>query len=292
MEQNHQHGSHERRPAPRKKRSRRRIGVTILKVLGTLVVMGCLTVGMFAWIFMQYVNNTLAPQLTVDLSSFTMNQTSVVYYQDDETGEWVELQKLMGVENRTLVTYDQIPEDLITALVCIEDQRFWEHNGVDWKRTLGAVVNMFFSMRDTFGGSTITQQTVKNVTGENEGTVKRKITEIFRALELEKNYKKEEILETYLNLVFFGNRAYGVQAAAETYFGKDVGDLSLAECAMIVGLTNNPSKYNPLGKDWQQEAARERQLTVLSEMLKQGKIDQATYDAAMNEYLILVGTPE
>ena len=263
MEQNNQRGgAPERRPQThgaagkkRRRQSGRRVAAAILKVLGTLVVMGCLTVGMFAWIFMQYVNNTLAPELHVSLDDFTMAQTSVVYYQDGETGQWRELQQLAGVENRTLVTYEQIPDHMIKALVAIEDQRFWEHHGVDWKRTLGAVVNMFFGMRDTFGGSTITQQTVKNVTGENEGTVKRKITEIFRALELEKNYEKEDILETYLNLVFFGNRAYGVQAAAETYFGKNVEDLTLAESAMIVGLTNNPSRYNPLGEDWQKEAA-------------------------------------
>ncbi len=278
----------------RSKRGRRglRIFTTILKVLGTLAVMGCLTVGMFLWIFMQYVQNTLAPELKVDMGAFTMQQTSVVYYQDRSTGEWKELQRLMGTENRTLVTFDQLPDHLVEALVCIEDTRFWQHHGVDWKRTGGAVLNMFFSMKDTFGGSTITQQTIKNLTGENEGTVKRKITEIFRALELENNYKKEEILETYLNLVYFGNHAYGVQAAADTYFGKDVSELTLAESAMIVGLTKNPSKYNPLGADWQKEAARNRQVDVLWTMKESGSIGESQYERAKNEELIFVGTPE
>lgn len=131
------------------------------------------------------------------------------------------------------------------ALVAIEDKRFYEHKGVDWYRTAGAFVEMFARMENSYGGSTITQQLIKNLTGNDQVTIQRKLTEIFGALELEKKYDKEEILEWYLNAVYFGESCYGVQAAAETYFGKDVSQLSLAECAAIVGITNKPTYYDP-----------------------------------------------
>src|SRR5699024_4115876 len=136
-----------------------------------------------------------------------------------------------GDEKRIWLDYEEIPEYAINAAIAIEDQRFREHHGVDWKRTGGAVIYMFFGMDNTFGGSTITQQVVKNITGDNQNTVKRKITEIFRALELEKNYTKEQIMETYLNKVTFGGQVYGLGAAARTYFNKDAKDLTLAQCA-------------------------------------------------------------
>ena len=130
-------------------------------------------------------------------------------------------------------------------MVAVEDKRFWEHNGVDWYRTAGAFVNMFIGMRNTFGGSTLTQQLVKNITDYDDVTVKRKILEIFTALELEKNYSKEDIITYYLNEIFLGQGCYGVQSASQMYFGKDVSELSLAECASLAGITNNPSLYSP-----------------------------------------------
>jgi penicillin-binding protein 1A len=126
------------------------------------------------------------------------------------------------------------------ATVAIEDKRFYKHKGVDWYRTVGAFANMFLSMKNDFGGSTITQQLIKGLTGDDQITVQRKILEIFRALEFEKTYTKEEILEWYLNVAYFGEGSYGVGAAANTYFGKNVSDLNLAECAAIIGITNNP----------------------------------------------------
>ena len=196
----------------RSKRGRRglRIFTTILKVLGTLAVMGCLTVGMFLWIFMQYVQNTLAPELKVDMGAFTMQQTSVVYYQDRSTGEWKELQRLMGTENRELITYEQIPEDLINAFIAIEDKRFLTHNGVDWKRTAAGLLYMLTGRRIQ-GGSTITQQLIKNVTDYDDVTVNRKIWEIFTALDLENNYDKKDILTLYMNQIWMGNGCRGVQ---------------------------------------------------------------------------------
>ncbi|MBQ9980375.1 MAG: PBP1A family penicillin-binding protein, partial [Oscillospiraceae bacterium] len=189
-------------------------------------------------------------------------------------------------ENRIIVSYDQIPKHLRDAAVAIEDKRFYSHQGVDWYRTVAAVFNMFLSMDDTFGGSTITQQLIKNTTGEDQVTVKRKLVEIFQALELEKKYTKKQILESYLNTIYFGQKCYGVQTAANMYYGKDVSELSLAESAALIGITNNPSLYDPYISDASRERNKSRQEDILYEMLKQGKITQAEYDEAVDEELV------
>ena len=189
----------------------------------------------------------------------------------------MELTKLHGVENRTLVSIDEIPQHVRDALISIEDERFESHHGVDWKSTAKAILGKLTGT-STRGGSTITQQVVKNMTGDNEVTIKRKVTEIFRALRLEKNYSKDEILETYLNLVYFGNGCSGIEAAAEGYFGKTVGELSIAEAASIVGITQFPYKYDPSRGDWYREQNKERQLTVLYKMHELGKISDEEYE--------------
>ena len=147
---------------------------------------------------------------------------------------------------------------------------------------------MFIGMRDTFGGSTITQQLLKNMTGDDDGTVNRKVREIFRALEFEKNYSKKDILELYLNYIYLGKNCYGVQTAAQFYFGKDVSELSTAECACLIAITNNPSKYGPYslakvanseGELWDSKQWNKyRQEVILGQMLEQGKISQEEYD--------------
>ena len=152
------------------------------------------------------------------------------------------------------------------AAVAIEDKRFYKHKGVDWYRTTGAFINMFLSMKNDFGGSTITQQLIKNLTKQDDITVQRKLLEIFQALEFEKSYDKEEIMEWYLNIVYFGEGCNGVYTAAETYFGKEPKDLTLAECASIIGITNNPSKYDPFIS---RENNKARQETILKQMYEQ-----------------------
>ena len=156
---------------------------------------------------------------------------------------------------------------------------------MDWHGTVRAVFRTL-TKGNTQGGSTITQQLIKNVTGNNENTVKRKVTEVYRALALEKDYSKDEILEMYLNTIYLGNQCYGVQTASRTYFHKDVSELTLAECACLISITNNPSQYDPLRSDWTREQNRNRQLDVLDAMLAQEKIDQATYDAAKAEEVV------
>ena len=258
-------------------------GGTAKKVIGTILAIGLTTCLMFFAIFMIYVNTSL--DLDVDISAYTLKQSSTVYYQDKASGEWVELTKLHGVENRTLVSIDEIPKHVRDALISIEDERFESHHGVDWKSTAKAIVGKLTGT-STRGGSTITQQVIKNTTGDNEVTIKRKVTEIFRALRLEKNYSKDEILETYFNKVYFGNGCYGIEAAAENYFGKTVGELSVAEAASIVGITQFPYKYDPARGDWYREQNKERQLTVLYKMHELGKISDEAYEQAKVEPLV------
>lgn len=267
--------SGDRQPRQRKstgKGTGRRVGF----IVGTVFLIGLCTTLMIAGIFMTYVKTTLVPTLEVRAEDYTMNLSSRIYYQDKETGEWVEYETLYGTENRIWADIEDMPDALWQAAVAIEDHRFFEHNGVDWRRTIGATVNMFIGMKDTFGGSTITQQLLKNMTGDNSGTVNRKVREIFRALEFEKNYTKEQILELYLNTIYLGKGCYGVQTAANYYFGKDVSELSVAECACLIAITNNPYQYGPMSTlvitrdDGTQVTARElnkeRQEQILDRM--------------------------
>ena len=274
---------------PRRKGGAGRVILGILKVIGTLILIGCTTGAILACFAATYIKTVIIPQDYVDASAYSMNLSSTIYYTDPSTGEAKELRTLHGEENRVKVDYEEIPEDLVNALVAIEDQRFWKHQGVDWRRTGGAFLNMFLGMKDTYGGSTITQQLIKNMTQNDDVTVKRKILEIFRALEFERNYSKEEILEMYLNYIYLGESCYGVGTASLTYFGKPVSELSLAQCASLIGITNNPSRYDPYISDYTLEQNKLRQEIILNEMLEQGYITQAEHDAAVAEELVFVG---
>lgn len=251
-----------------------------LKIILTAILILLTTMLLFVCIFAFYVKTTLVDELDVSLDDFSLSESSTVY----DAGGNV-LATLSGGENRIWVDYEDIPEDLEHALVAIEDKRFYTHKGVDWYRTVGAVFNMFLSMDDTFGGSTITQQLIKNLTQQDDITVQRKLLEIFQALDFEKKYDKEEILEWYLNAVYFGEGCYGVQTAAQTYFGKDAKDLTVAEAASIVGITNLPTYYDPF---YSVENNKERQENVLREMYKQGYLNKSEYEEAVNQELEFV----
>jgi len=241
------------RPASRpprhfkKKKQGRRVAGIMAGIFGTLLLIGVCTTVMLFVIFMQYVES-LKPVLQVDANDYTMNLSSMIYYRDSDTGAWKELQRVHGTEDRIWVDIQDMPEEMWQAAVAIEDERFFLHEGVDWWRTGGAVVNMFVGMKNTFGGSTITQQTLKNITEDDDPYVNRKVREIFRALEFEKNYTKWEILELYLNNIYLGAGCYGVETAAEYYFGKEVSELNAAECASLIAITNNPSRYGPMNE--------------------------------------------
>ena len=256
------------------------------RIIGTLLLVFVVTLTIFSGIFMAYINSTMRGKVEVYLDEFETKVSTELYNQDPDTGEWVMYQTLyLNSENRIWTDLEDIPKYLQEAAIAIEDKRFEKHHGVDWKGTTRAIVYTLFG-KNVQGGSTITQQLVKNVTGDNEVTVKRKITEIYRALELEKRYEKDEILEAYLNEVFFGQSCYGVVTASRMYFNKDVSDLTLAECASLMGITNNPSMYDPTLSSWTRENNRERQLTILGAMLEQGKISQEEYDAAKAEDIV------
>ncbi len=230
----------------------------------------------------QYYEEDIEPRTGFTLDGVKLNQTSFIYVYDKEVGDYVQTRQLYTSENRVWVNYDEIPEDMINAVVAIEDKRFWEHKGVDWIRTAAAAGTIFLG-GSVQGGSTITQQLIKNLTGENQVTVRRKVTEIFRALKFETNYSKEEILEMYLNTIYLGEGAYGIRSAASVYFDKELSELTPKECACIIGITNNPSLYDPYIFP---EHNEKRTLTILQQMHEQGYIEDADYDRVSDQQLV------
>ena len=269
-----------------RRRPRRRGWRTAGRVIGTILLVFVLTAAIFAGIFSAYINSSMRGRVEVYLDEFETKVSTELYYQEPSSGEWTMYHTLfLDSENRIWADLEQIPKDLQNAVVAIEDKRFYTHKGVDWHGTARAIFSTIFG-GSVQGGSTITQQLVKNVTGDNQNTVKRKVMEIYRAREMEKRYEKDEILEAYLNEVYFGYSCYGVVTASLKYFNKDVSELTLAECASLIAITNNPSLYDPLQTDWGLENNRTRQLLVLGAMLEQGKIDQAAYDAAKEENVV------
>lgn len=226
----------------------------------------------------------------IDVDSLTLNQNSVIVYDDPKTGQETELYKVDSAENREWADIGDIPEDLQKAIISIEDERFMEHKGYDLPRTAKATFvwigrKITGNRGASLGGSTITQQLIKNVTGDNDQTPTRKIKEISRAVALEKQLDKTQILELYLNCIYLSHGCNGVQTAARTYFGKDVKQLDLAECAAIAGITQNPSAYDPIDNP---DKNKERQTVVLGKMLELGYISQDEYEKAINEKLNIV----
>ena len=177
-----------------------------------------------------------------------------------------------SVENRLPVTINKIPKDLQNAFIAAEDTRFYQHSGIDPRGILRAIWSNMTDRGISEGGSTITQQLARNALLSQEQTIKRKIQEAFLSLQIERQYSKNEILEMYMNQIYFGQGAYGVQTAAQIYFGKNVEDLNLAECAMIAGIPKSPNYYSPASN---LKAAKERQSIVLDQMVKYGYINSA-----------------
>ena len=286
---------------PRKHRNKkRRFGVVgmILKALGTLILVGLCTGALLCCFAAVYINEVIIPEADLSLDDIPLGEDSIMYYQDKESGRYVEMTSLLNITSTIWVDLEEMPEDLINAAVAIEDHRFWTHPGIDWRRTGRAVLDMFLG-NDISGGSTITQQLIKNRTGYNETTVKRKITEIVRAIRFTKNNTKEDTIELYLNIIPLGSGCEGVGAAALEYFGKPVSQLTLAECAALVRITNNPSKYGPnsfakiaspdgtemwTARQWNKYG----QEVVLGRMLQLGYITQEEHDQAVAQELVFV----
>ena len=257
----------------KKRKKKHPVLFTFFLIFFCIFVAGMLTAISVGGSVLSYVDNFVNGSIAIDLDNYknSQNQTSIMYGYDSEKN-LVELARLHGEENRIWVDYDEMPQNLLNAFVCLEDKRFYEHSGVDFIRTIGVIV---IPERWGQGGSTITQQLIKNLTNDNEATFNRKFNEIIRALNLEKHYSKKEILEAYLNTVSLGAGCYGVKTAAETYFGKDVKDLTLLECATLAGITQSPYSKNPYA-DF--EKCMDRKNDCLYYMHREGKISDKQYN--------------
>ena len=284
------------RKARRQQRKAQRRGrpVWLRIILGTLRTIGsafmviCLTSAFVAIALVVFwVSNFDAEAYCPDLSALSQNKRSIIWVQD-ENQQWVPYHNLEG-GNSVWVDMEDIPVNMQNAVIAIEDERFRDHDGVDWKRTAGAMVNLVanraFNLGSTeYGGSTITQQLIKVTTQQNDHSVKRKINEILTASYMESSkYTKDEILEGYLNNVPLTGELIGVGIGARHYFGKELQDLSLAECAVLASITNNPSQYNPYTHP---ENVRQRQQLVLAKMYEIGFITKDEYVQALNEDLV------
>ena len=279
----------------------------LLTVILVLLITGIIVGSVFAIYINNHLDLEIDPSTIVQISN---DSTTRIYYMKYETEEdrvnrngtpvEIEDQRLYGTENAISVSYSQLPKNLINAFVSIEDKRFWDHNGADWLGTINGFLG--FITGGGRGGSTITQQLIKNVTGEDEVTIQRKVQEIFRAINLEKVKSKEEILEAYLNIVFFGNNCYGVQAASNYYFNKDVSELTLTECACLASIVKNPSQFDPKrheddytitvnGEEVLKHGNAWRRWTVLEEMKENGMINETECLKAQDER-IEVYTPD
>ncbi len=231
-----------------------------------------MTVGMYAAVSREIKD--------MNIQSLALNYSSFIYYED-EGGNVQELEQIQGEDNRIWVDSSQIPQVMKDAMVSIEDERFYKHHGVDIKRTAGATAKWVLAKMgigsSSYGGSTITQQVIKNITNEKENKPSRKIKEMMRAVALEKQLTKDEILTMYLNIVFFANNCNGVEAAANTYFNKDALDLTLPEAASIAGITQFPSEFDPFTHP---DKNIEKRNVVLGKMLELGYITQDEYNSA------------
>lgn len=250
--------------AIRKKKIKKIIIMVIIIVIVILAIM--LGISAYNW-----------KQITIDMFA---NKNSVVLDSDGNV-----IAELGSERKKIKVQNEDMPEDLKNAYVSIEDERYYRHHGVDVKRTGSAIINYVIHMgKSSFGGSTITQQLVKNLTGDNSDSVFRKVKEWWKAYLLECYFSKEEILDMYLNVIYVGPNIYGVGAGSQYYFSKDVQELSLAECAFLAGINNSPNSYNPFDDETNNtEKLTNRTITVLDKMLELEYITEEEHNTAVSE---------
>ncbi len=256
----------------------------ILKIVLVLLLCVTFVVGGFgAGMLVGYVTTT-TPVEIADVIQSDSKKTSFVY---DING--APIARLTGSENvdRVEISFVEIKNTYIDeAIIAIEDERFMEHTGIDVKRIASAVLSALFSTGSpSHGGSTITQQTVKLISGQDERSAQRKVQEWYRAMWLEESFTKEEILDLYINSAPMGNNYIGVQAAAQNYFGKDAKELTLPECAFLAGIPKSPSYYNPLRESGKRNAMR-RMRIVLEKMHELQMITDEQYNNALNTELV------
>jgi len=256
-------------PKKRKnKKNKKHLKRAILAILIVALLIGSVMAGAYVG-FLDNSMDLIAEEYNLDF-------TSIIYYVDEKSGQPQELDRVHRNENRVWVDIENVPDNLPNAFIAIEDERFRDHRGVDIKRTFGAFLQWVMG-KDSYGGSTITQQLVKNITGDKDRSPIRKIQEIFRAMNLEKKMSKDQIVEMYMNTIYFGSGCHGVQTAASHYFGKSAKDLTVEECASLAAIVKAPTTYNP---STNYENNKERRNVILNKMEELGFISEDERDAA------------
>ncbi len=236
----------------------------------------------FVTILGDYLQNDILPEANLNLSDLSLDMNSTIFYIDSD-GQIQIQQRIDSAVNRNWANYEDIPEHMIHAAIAIEDHRFYRHQGVDWITTIQACARMFFG-DSSVGGSSITQQLVKNTFGNSSVTVQRKVLEIFQATQMEKNYDKETILEYYLNVIYLGQSRWGVRSAAAAYYGKELEKLNAAECASIIAITNSPTYYDPYQN---KDNNTRRTKVILTAMRDQGWLTEEEYQVEISRELDL-----
>lgn len=310
------------KPVKEKKKKKRRRPL-ILRILGSIFsvvlttflsffLLFCVTGAICAVAAATYIIDYMEKTPSVSIQELTMSYETNVFEKNAD-GEDEIVYHVQNDVMRIPVTLDQIPQHTRDAFVYGEDERYWTHEGVDYKRTIASFANMILQFWNSDqGGSTITQQLVKNITRDNDKSPQRKIREIHRAMQLEKNYSKDEILETYLNYIGFGGAANGIEMAARKYFGKHVEELTIAESACLAAIPQSPEVNNPFAGynekadnpvthtkyvtdkvvNTGREINRARMEYILGRMYKNGAITFDEYQSALNEHLVFTDTEE
>lgn len=267
----------------KKKHKGKKTFVILLKIILILIILILVAVLVAETIAFSYLKNMYTEmqedieKLMVGLNTDYANSVIV-----DIDGNY--LATLNSDEKRQMITLDEMSKYLPKAYIAIEDERFKEHYGIDIKRTANAIITYIKNEGySSFGGSTITQQLVKNITNNRDDTVERKVREWILAYELEQRYSKREIIEKYLNVIFVGADVYGVELGAQYYFNKSASELTLSECAYLAGITHTPNIYNPFYSSDNEKTIKNRTITVLDKMLETGSISQMEYNKALAE---------
>ena len=277
----------------RKERKTKKILRRFVWIMIAVVLWVSLMIGICVAFYLTLTFSVSADELLPTLGTQPRSPQFYIYSFEDRTNRTgvreTVTDEVWSGKQTLYVPYKEIPQAMIDAVVAIEDKRFFEHRGVDWYRTVAATGNFLLRGEGHFGGSTITQQLVKNLTGENAPTWQRKVQEILWARDLERKLDKAEILELYLNVVHFSDQCDGIAAAAEHYFSKTVAELTTEECAAIIAITNNPSYYNPIRHP---ENNRARRDLILSQMHAQGYLNDEELSVSLsNQTLLKVKTP-
>ena len=254
--------------------------ICVAIVIAILVLIGSTSLG----IFILYTRRNINYDFDEELFKKAKDDMTVYYYAYNSSGELLEVFKSSKDSKREWTSFSDVNDRVKQGFIAMEDRDFYKHKGVNFKRTIAAVINYIFKTRSTFGASTITQQVIKNISGDNEANISRKAKEILRSINLEMNHSKDDIFELYMNIIPMSGNTHGVGAAAEIYFGKEARELSLVEAASIVGITNAPAKYNPYTHP---DACVEKRNKVLYAMRDVGFIDDTEYENAIKAPLVL-----